>query len=384
MRYTKIIPMLLAAVMAAAAPTALAVETEPVADSITVQENGTVLVKDVDYTLEYKDNVNVGTATVIVHFIGNYSGEKEQTFNIVRKSSGGGGGGGSSVKTENNTNVTVTDKDGNKINVTKKEENGTVIITLPSNKVIKDDAPVTITVTDKKNNPVETDVVLKDKGGHEATGKTDADGKLVLPKTEAEPSPMPTDKPDFEHTAYISGYENGTFIPDGRITRAETASMLYRVLETKDNKANLFFTDLANGAWYIPAVKAMSEADIIHGYEDGTFRPDNQITRAEFVTMLMQNNDVQTFEELPFSDVSSDLWSADYIYSAYKAGYINGYEDGTFRPDSPITRAEAVKIINEVLERNDFNNKTNPFSDVSNTHWAYKQILEAAVNHNVN
>ena len=100
--------------------------------------------------------------------------------------------------------------------------------------------------------------------------------------------------------------------------------------------------------------------------------------------MIMQLKTVSKFESVPFSDVDKSLWSADYIYSAYKAGYIDGYEDGTFRPDSPITRAEAVKIINSVLERTDMSNTENPFNDVSDKHWAYNQILEAVINHNVN
>ena len=125
----------------------------------------------------------------------------------------------------------------------------------------------------------------------------------------------------------------------------------------------------------------MSKAGIINGYTDGTFRPDNPITRAEFVTMIMQNKTLTEFDKIPFTDVKSDLWSAKYIYSAYKTKYIDGYEDNTFKPDNPITRAEAVKIINSVLDRNDYRNEKNPFGDVSQNHWAYKQILEAAVEH---
>ncbi len=149
------------------------------------------------------------------------------------------------------------------------------------------------------------------------------------------------------------------------------------------NTGGKTFSDVASDVWYYEPIMAMSSAGIIMGYTDGTFKPDNNITRAEFVTMLMRNLNIQTFDNLPFIDVSSDLWSANYIYSAYTAGYINGYEDGSFRPDSPITRAEAVKIINGVLGRSDFSNETNPFSDVSDTHWAYTQILEAAVEHQV-
>lgn len=312
----KIISFLLTIALSASVVSAFAADnivTDVTNDDIVIKAENTVLVKDVDYTLEYKDNVKVGTAKVIVHFIGNYSGEKEQTFNIKKKSSGGGGGGGSSR---------------------------------PSPQI------------------------------------TPAPSASSEPSVS--PSPAPTNEPnEFEHNAYISGYEDGTFIPDGKITRAETASMLYGVLETSNSNTEVTFSDLADGAWYIPAVTAMSEAGVINGYPDGTFRPDNKITRAEFVTMLMQGRNVEKYTELPFGDVSSELWSADYIYSAYKEGYIDGYEDSTFRPDSPITRAEAVKIINEALDRTDFNNATNPFSDVLGSHWAYKQILEASVTHEV-
>lgn len=315
MKNKKVISAIIAMALSAAMITAFAADTITNTDvdnsNVAVQtDDGTVLTEGIDYTLEYRDNVNVGTANVIVHFIGNYIGEKSHTFEIKKKTStGSGSGGGSRIQ------PTVT--------------------------------------------PSPT-------------------------PTTAPPSPKPTAEPKiYEHNAYIKGYEDGTFRPDATITRAETASMLYVVLEKSNTTAGLTFSDLENEAWYIPAIKAMTETGIIKGYEDGTFRPNTDITRAEFTAMIMRTETVQKFAELPFSDVSADLWSADYIYSAYKAGYIKGYEDGTFKPDNPITRAEAVKIINSVLDRTDFSNETNPFSDVSSEHWAYKQILEAAVTHRV-
>ena len=157
--------------------------------------------------------------------------------------------------------------------------------------------------------------------------------------------------------------------------------MLYRVLTNTKSGESISFSDIKESAWYYESVNAMSQAGIINGYTDGTFRPENQITRAEFVTMIMQNKTLSEFDTIPFTDVKSDLWSVKYIYSAYKEKYIDGYEDNTFKPDNPITRAEAVKIINSVLGRNDYRNEKNPFGDVSQNHWAYKQILEAAVEH---
>lgn len=354
---------------------------------IEITVEGKVLTKDVDYTLTYKDNVNAGTATVIINFIGNYSGSKDATFEIKKKSSSGGSHGSS----KSPENVSVEDKNNNKITVSVKDNGDTKVITLPSNKTISDDDSYTIIITDKDKKPIPNKKVeVVDKKGNKAEGVTDENGKLVISQTIPSPtpqtSPIPTmtPEPEYEHKAYISGYDNGNFKPDGNITRAETASMLYRVLDTESDNEKLTFSDLVNGAWYIEAVEEMSKAGVINGYTDGTFRPDNEITRAEFVTMIMQSKTVSEFESVPFSDVDKSLWSADYIYSAYKAGYINGYTDGTFKPDSPITRAEAVKIINSVLERTDMSNTENPFNDVSDKHWAYNQILEAVINHNVN
>lgn len=390
MRYSKkIISILTAIIMSLSVLSVFAADgvTTGSTDNqeIIVMDNETTLVKGVDYTLEYKDNVNVGTATVIVHFIGNYSGEKSQTFEIKKKkSSGGGGNSGGSTVVNNKPSVTAKDKDDKTINVTHKEEDNKTVITLPDGVEIDPDNPITITIKDPKGNPIaDKDVTVKDNKGNEVTGKTNANGIIVVPDN-AIPTPTPTVEPEiYEHNAYIKGYEDGTFKPDGYITRAETASMLNGVIEPSGSGSNLTFSDLKNGAWYINAVQAMANAGYIKGYEDGSFKPDNFITRAEFIAMLMRTNNIQSFKYLPFTDVTSALWSADAIYTAYTNGYINGYEDGTFKPDSPITRAEAVKIINAVLDRTDFTNETNPFSDVSKTHWAYKHILEAAVGHNI-
>lgn len=360
------------------------------AESIDVSVGGKVLTKDKDYVLTYRDNVKVGTATVIVTFIGDYTGTMEQTFKITRKHSGGGGGSGSistpkPTTDPNLTKPTVTDSNGNSLtdNTDVNSDNITITVPdnvkppitviLPENKTLTDDNQYTITVINKDKKPqAGIDVIVRDKNGKEATGTTDENGVLIVPEIIT------------VHTPYITGYENGSFLPDAHITRAETASMLSRVMSFNNITENKEFSDIIPGLWYCNAIKLMTDAGIINGYTDGTFRPDNNITRAEFITMLINNTEVTAYKGLPFNDVSSDIWSADYIYSAYTYGYISGYEDGSFRPDSPITRAEAVKIINCVLKRSDFGNGINPFTDLANTHWAYKDILEAAVEHTIN
>lgn len=335
--------------------------------------DGNVLVKDKDYTLTYRDNTKVGKAMVTVTFIGNYKGEREVSFNIVKKKS-------SHSNRKENTTVKIMEDD-NLIMTT--ETNGDVRVDLNQNIKVNSvyKAYVTLYGMPQINKYVE---IIDDKG-RTLRGKTDSKGIAYL-SVVATPTATPvsgssvTPTPEI-HKAYIFGYENGTFRPDNTITRAETVSMLNSVLDVKTGDKNLSFSDMASSAWYAPVIKKMAAAGIINGYTDGTFRPENQITRAEFVTMLMQGKSVQNFKELPFIDVDEKLWSANYIYSAYISKYIDGYADGTFKPDNPITRAEAVRMVNAVLKRTDFKTVKNPFTDVKDSHWAYSQILEAAVEH---
>lgn len=335
--------------------------------------DGNVLVKDKDYTLTYRDNTKVGKAMVTVTFIGNYKGEREVSFNIVKKKS-------SHSNRKENTTVKIMEDD-NLIMTT--ETNGDVRVDLNQNIKVNSvyKAYVTLYGMPQINKYVE---IIDDKG-RTLRGKTDSKGIAYL-SVVATPTATPvsgssvTPTPEI-HKAYIFGYENGTFRPDNTITRAETVSMLNSVLDVKTGDKNLSFSDIESSAWYAPVIKKMAAEGIINGYTDGTFRPDNQITRAEFVTMLMKSKSIQKFEKLPFPDVDKELWSADYIYSAYMSEYIDGYADGTFKPDNPITRAEAVKIINAVQKRTDFKVTNNPFVDLKESHWAYSQILEAAVEH---
>ena len=310
-------------------------------DDINITIDGKRLVKDVDYKLTYRDNINVGTATVVVTFIGNYSGQKEQTFNIVRKKSS------SSSSKKDNTKVEVIQN--NNVLLTT-ETSGDVNVTIPKN--IEYNSVYKVIVTVKGVAQANKDVEIKDKYGRTLRGRTDKNGVAYLqvvsdetPKPAVAITPTPTAQSSEIHKSYISGYDDNTFRPDGNITRAETAAMLYRVLTNTKSGESISFSDIKESAWYYESVTAMSKAGIINGYTDGTFRPDNPITRAEFVTMIMQNKTLTEFDKIPFTDVKSDLWSAKYIYSAYKAKYIDGYEDNTFRPDNQITQEEFVKTV---------------------------------------
>lgn len=182
------------------------------------------------------------------------------------------------------------------------------------------------------------------------------------------------------HTPYMSGYENGTFRPNNSITRAEVAQVLYNLLAAKPPVTTSPFPDVKFDSWYGKAVSALEKSGILKGYENGTFRPGNSITRAEFVAALWACFPAKT-GTVSFTDVDEDFWAYPYIASACSYGWIHGYEDNTFRPKNAITRAEVVTILNAALERtgSGFAEHTtgDTFPDLKETHWAYKHIVEA-------
>ena len=187
-----------------------------------------------------------------------------------------------------------------------------------------------------------------------------------------------------DHAAYLSGYSDGTFYPAGQITRAEAAQLFYNLLR-EGPQLTADFSDIGVNRWYTVPVRALASLGAIQGYSDGTFRPDDNITRAEFVTIASRFS-AMAEGELKFSDVGEQSWARKYIVSACAHGWISGYPDGTFRPNGNITRAEAVKVMNAMLGRSaDAFVKTIyytvEFGDVARTYWAYPEICEAATPH---
>ena len=208
-------------------------------------------------------------------------------------------------------------------------------------------------------------------------------------RTPNEPN-EPTDSNPAEeiirHDAYIKGYEDSTFRPEENITRAETTAILARLTDgfEENESYTVTFPDIAGNSWYKNYIGFEESKNIITGYQDGTFQPEESITRAEFASMIARFAKLNTVNaDMPFTDTDGH-WASEQITACYEAGYIRGYEDNTCKPDNYITRAEAVAIINRVLYRNDIKDVRNPFSDVSNSHWAYDDIMEAAVTHNAN
>ena len=154
-----------------------------------------------------------------------------------------------------------------------------------------------------------------------------------------------------KHIKYMGGYDNGTFKPENNMTRAEAAQMFYNLLLKKDVSDNNTFDDVSTDAWYYDAVTTLSNMGIINGKGDGVFDPDGEITRAEFTTIAMRFTNIDINGTDNFTDVPSSHWASKNIADAVSLGWISGNGDGTFSPDRPITRASVSKIVNNMLGR---------------------------------
>ncbi len=191
-----------------------------------------------------------------------------------------------------------------------------------------------------------------------------------------------------DHYAYIIGYDDGTVRPNSNISRAEVATIFFRLLDD-DTRAYYWsstndYSDVSSDAWYNNAVSTMSNAGILTGYNDGTFRPDANITRAEFAAIAARFlSEVYTGSDY-FTDTDGH-WAEEYINRAADAGWINGYNDGSFRPDQAITRAEAMTLVNAVLERKPHEDHLLDdmvtWPDNPKTAWYYEEIQEATNSH---
>nr|WP_297170910.1 S-layer homology domain-containing protein [uncultured Agathobaculum sp.] len=188
-----------------------------------------------------------------------------------------------------------------------------------------------------------------------------------------------------EHMQYMNGYADGTFRPDNTITRAEACQLLTGLLAESSGGGDYAFIDVPENAWYASAVSEMTGFSLVNGYADGTFRPENTITRAEFVTILtrLPHNDIGTTQS--FTDVPPAHWAYSAVQTALAQGWIAA--GSTFRPEAPITRAEAVTILNRVLGRSadavmaSSGEGIRVMPDVPDTHWAYLDMLEATTDH---
>lgn len=222
----------------------------------------------------------------------------------------------------------------------------------------------------------------------------DANGSFVIPTEQTVTAAMdfyayfPPALNSSEHIAYVSGDGAGSFLPNQSITRAQAAKMLYSLLESQGLGTYPYgFSDVSSGEWYYTPVSVLASLNVLTGSDDGAFYPNKAMSRAEFVTMLSRFYPLSS-TTVAFSDVSQASWAQPYIASAVANGWVNGYEDGTFRPNNALSRAEAVVIINRVLGRQADTavlEKESPriFADLTPDHWAYANVIEAVVPHTV-
>ena len=351
--------------------------------TVTVLDKENKAVKGVSVTI--KDKTTEKTATT----------DANGKVTLPVKSTGGGGsssgGGGSRGSSSGGgyyttVNVKITDKDGKAVtNFSKSTDSkGNLTITLPSGKTLDNGNFYTVTVTDNKGNAkAGTSVILKDRNKGEVTGTTDKNGVVTLPgKT---------------HTAYIFGYEDGTFRPDNNMSRAEAAAIFARLIsEQKGEKISgkSDFADVKSSEWYSKFIGYIEKYGIIKGYDNNTFKPDENISRAEFVAMTVRFdalfNDVKKGSyTVKYTDVANNYWAYSDIAYAKHAGWLNGYADGTFKGDNAITRAEVVTVVNKATGRiadEGYINKNlsslNKFTDLkNNSHWAFYAIEESANTH---
>ena len=266
--------------------------------------------------------------------------------------------------------------------------------------VVGDKIKVTATVTGSTAKPTWTssneDVATVDENGNitfvgkgTATVKVKVNGIVKnIPVTvkEATATPVPTVKPteapviNTEYTKpYASGYDDGSFLPNNNITRGELAAMIARLSYGDDLPDGMYqasFPDVDSDAWFNKYIGYLEDKDVLSGYEDGTFRPMDTITRGEISAVIAraQRYDLISYNGI-FTDVTENDWAKDNIETLADKNIVSGYEDGTFGPYSPLTRAEAVAIINRVLVESTPIVTFTP-NDIAG-HWAEADILLA-------
>lgn len=191
-----------------------------------------------------------------------------------------------------------------------------------------------------------------------------------------------------DHIQYLFGYPEGTFGPENNMTRAEVAQMFYNLLLDQDVTITKTFDDVPAGAWYAKAVNTLASLGVVSGVGNGDFEPERSITRAEFTSIAMKFAEGKTGGTNIFSDVKPTDWFYRAVVNSTQYGWIHGYGDGTFRPNNPITRVEVTAIVNNMLGREadvDFvtehYDELNHFSDLAVSHWGYYHIVEATNDH---
>ena len=253
-------------------------------------------------------------------------------------------------------------------------------------------APTTVTIELQPSGNVIT-FLYRERTTPVDPGPTDP-APFVPVEEEIIDEPIPQALPELnreDHFQYIQGYPDNTVRPEGLITREEVAAVFFRLLtEGYRNTVRTLdhnFPDVENNRWSTKHIATLARGGIIEGYEDGSFRPGNFITRAELATIASRFDNLSPFEKNSFSDISGH-WANKYINSASAKGWVNGYPDGTFKPNQYITRAEFVTLVNNVLDRRvhkkDILPESRKFPDLLETKWYYEAMQESINSHHYN
>ena len=226
--------------------------------------------------------------------------------------------------------------------------------------------------------------------GYSGGGGSGGSSRPSTPPTVDIPDDVPTGLNGKDHYAYIIGYGNNDVRPQNNITRAEVATIFFRLLTDETREANMTksnsYNDVKDGDWFCCAVSTLSKMGIIKGYEDGSFKPNDPISRAEFAAIAARFDPDGDKTPATFADVTSH-WAKDEISIAANHGWIKGYEDGSFKPDQKITRAETMTLVNRVLNRlpetkDDLHKDMKTWVDnMDETAWYYLAVQEATNSH---
>ena len=363
-----------------------------VKESVTGDDvKGTVGKSDVIITVVYTKDVLVDSTVPKTDSPGDNIPDKYQvTINYVDDNTGRGKITGLTTEVK-----TIRDESNNPVKTGKVKASGSTAEATGSKNYFSN-------WTDKTGKQVDTNATLKARTIENAEGGTTytftanfyhrSGGGSSRPSTPTVtiPDDVPTGLNGKDHYAYIIGYGNNDVRPQNNITRAEVATIFFRLLTDETRTANMTksngYNDVKDGDWFCCAVSTLSKMGIIKGYEDGSFKPNDPISRAEFAAIAARFDPDGDKTPATFADVTSH-WAKDEISIAANHGWIKGYEDGSFKPDQKITRAETMTLVNRVLNRlpetkDDLHKDMKTWVDnMDETAWYYLAVQEATNSH---
>lgn len=280
--------------------------------------------------------------------------------------------------------IVVTDKDGQPIGEpTIVGQDNNWVVNVPDDKTLNKGDKITATQTEGGKTPASAETTVK--------GKTTAGGGSGFVPSDEPKKPDTGELNKEDHYQYLIGYPDGTFAPNKGMTRAEVATMFTRLLKDRPVKGQTYdagFNDIDSNAWYANTVGYAVKKGIVSGYPDGSFKPNQAITRAEFSSIVARFAALTQEKDLTFTDIDASHWGYKAVRLAASNGWVSGYPDNTFRPENNITRAEVTSVTNRVLNRfadvewikaNDA--KVLHFSDVAVNDWFFEPVMEATMGH---